>query len=457
MPSPGRSWIPFVGLETATVFSGTANGISMIAFPWLVIELTGSAGAAGALGAITAAPLLVSFLFAGVFVDRIGRRRVAVVSDLLSMTSVALVPILGTWFDLGFWALAGLAVLGAVFDPAGISAREAMLPEAARAAGLRLERANGIHEAVWGAAYLIGPGIGGLAIGFLGAAGTFWISSAMFALGALVMVLVRVPGAGRPGDHMRATGVWASTVDGVRFVWNDRVLRAVALVSMVIVGFWLPVEGVVLPFYFEGLGQPGRLGVTVMALSLGGIIGALVYGAIGHRAGRHVAFAFSMTASGLAVLGMALLPAYGLLVGFAVLAGLFYGPVGPLVNLMIQQRTPGDMRGRVVGLLTSAAYLAGPVGYLISGPMVEYLGLQAAFMVMAAGVLVVGVWSWFLPSLRHMDDTVGLAGEQEGGEDAGRSAHEVTEPGDPFADPERQRADQDPAVEEQHTERDGDV
>ena len=419
MPSASRHWLPFLALESATVFSGTANGISMIAFPWLVLELTGSASAAGVLGAITALPLLVSFLFAGVFVDIVGRRRVAVVSDLLSMTSVALVPILAASFDLRFWALAALAVLGAVFDPAGISARESMLPEAAGAAGLRLERANGIHEAVWGAAYLIGPGIGGLAIGFFGAAATFWLSAAMFAVGAAIMFAVRVPGAGRPPVHERPAGVWASTVAGVRFVWSDRVLRAVGLVSMVIVGFWLPIEGVVLPVYFEGLGKPEQLGITVMALSGGGIVGALLYGAIGHRFGRRLAFVGAMTGSGLAVLGMAALPAFVVLLVFAVLAGLCYGPVGPVVNLMIQHRSPTAMRGRVVGLLTSAAYVAGPVGYLISGPLVEFLGLQQAFLIMAAGVLAVGIWSWFMPSLRHMDDTVGLADEDHGREHSG--------------------------------------
>ncbi len=414
MVIPGRRWLPFVALESATVFSGTANGISMIAFPWLILELTGSASAAGLLGAITALPLLVSFLFAGVFVDIVGRRKVAVVSDLLSMTSVALVPILSIWFDLTFWPLAALAVLGAVFDPAGISARESMLPEAARTAGLGLERANGIHEAIWGAAYLIGPGVGGLAIGFFGATTTFWLSAAMFLVGALIMFAVRVPGAGRPAEHERPSGVWASTVEGVRFVWDDRVLRTVALVSMVIVGFWLPVEGVVLPVYFEGLGQPERLGITVMALSAGGIVGALLYGAVGNRFSRRLAFVTAMSGAGFAVLGMALLPPFMLLLAFAVLAGLFYGPVGPVVNLMIQHRSPGTMRGRVVGLLTSAAYVSGPIGYLISGPLVEFLGLQQAFLIMAGGVTAVGVWSWFLPSLRHMDDTTGLPGEEAG-------------------------------------------
>jgi MFS family permease len=171
----------------------------------------------------------------------------------------------------------------------------------------------------------------------------------------------------------------------------------------------------VLPVYFEDLGQPQRLGLTVMALSAGGIVGALLYGAVGSRFSRRLAFVSAMTGAGLAVLGMAALPAYALLLVFAVLAGLFYGPVGPLVNLMIQHRSPPVMRGRVVGLLTSAAYVSGPIGYLISGPMVEFLGLQQAFLIMAVGVTGVAVWSWFLPSLKHMDDTSGVPGDEQPG------------------------------------------
>lgn len=419
MPAVSRTWLPYLALESATVFSGTANGISMVAFPWLVLELTGSPAAAGALGAVTALPMLVSFLFAGVIVDIVGRRRVAVVSDLLSMTSMGLVPILSLTIDLRFWQLAALAVLGATFDPAGISAREAMLPEAARGAGLRLERANGIHEAAWGAAFLIGPGVGGLAIGFLGAAATFWLSAAMFVVSSLIMAAVRVPGAGRPAEHERPQGVWKSTVAGVRFVWADPVLRAVALVGMVIVGFWLPVEGVVLPTYFQGLGQPQLLGVTVMALSGGGIAGALLYSITGHRFSRRLAFVTAITGAGICALGVAVLPPFPVLLVFAALAGLSYGPVDPLVNLMIQHRSPSVMRGRVVGLITSAAYVAGPLGYLLAGPLVQWRGVQQAFLILALGLSAVGVWTWFLPSLRHMDDTAGLPGEQESGQHSG--------------------------------------
>ena len=241
-----RNWLPFGALEAATIFSGTANGISMIAFPWLVLEATGSASAAGRWVPSPRLRCWSLFFRRG---DRRHRRSPpgGVVSDLLSMTSVALVPIPVVGTPLSFWLLAALAVLGATFDPAGISAREAMLPEACSQRGTAPGTGQWDPRGDLGCRFPIGPGIGGLAIGFLGAATTFWLSAAMFAVGAPDHVC-RPDTRGRtPAASRGRLRWWTSTVEGVWFVWNDRILRTVGLVSMVIVGFWLPIEGVVLP------------------------------------------------------------------------------------------------------------------------------------------------------------------------------------------------------------------
>lgn len=398
-----RLW-PLLVLETSTLLSGIANGISLIAFPWLVLELTGRASAAAAIGAITALPLAASFLFSGVAVDIIGRRRVAVVSDALSMISVALVPILDAAVGTSFAMLAALAVLGATFDPAGISGREAMLPEVAAAAGLRRERVNGIHEAVWGTAYLVGPGIGGLALGFFGGPTTFWLSAGLFAASGLIILAARFPGTGRPAQHDRPASVWAGTKEGIAFVWRDRTLRAVALVGMVFVGLWLPIEGVVLPTYFQATDQPERLGLSIMAMALGGVVGALAYSAWGHRWRQRRTLIISCVLSALAVLGMALLPQFAIFVMFAALSGLFYGPVGPTQNLVIQNRTPFRLRGRATSLLIAAAYIAGPLGYVAVGPAIDRFGVQPTFMGAAVVLLLTGLAAVALPGLRGMDD-----------------------------------------------------
>ncbi len=401
---PRRSWRPFVVLETTAVLSGTANGISMVAFPWLVLETTGDARLTAVIAAVTALPLLVSMLFAGTIVDMVGRRRVSIVADLLSMTSVVLVPVLAMTVGLDFGVLLAVAALGAVFDPAGLTARETLLPEAARRAGLPLARANGIHEGAYGFAYLLGPGIGGVLIGVIGTTTTFWVTSAVFAVSALAMMTTRMPGGGRPAVAARPQGLWRSTREGLRFLWADRTLRAVAILTALLVGVWLPIEGVVLPVLFNSVDQPARLGLLITAMSAGGVIGALGYAAVGHRFRRRPAFVLSLILTSIPVLGMAFLPPYPAMLALAVLTGIFFGAINPITNLAMQNRTPEALRGRVVGVMGSAAYAAGPLGYLVAGPLIEAWGPQPVFLLMTSLLLVVSVSTAFMPVLRHLDD-----------------------------------------------------
>jgi MFS family permease len=397
-------WRPFVVLEASAVLSGTANGITMVAFPWLVLETTGDASAAALVAAVSALPLLLSMLVTGSIVDMVGRRRVSVASDLLSMASVALVPVLATRVGLDLGLLLVVAVLGAVFDPAGITARETMVPEAARTAGIPLERANGIHESAYGFAFLLGPGIGGLLIGTVGSTSTFWATAIAFALSALLMATTRMPGGGRPPAHERPRGLWRSTREGLSFLWGDRVLRSVALLIALLVAVWLPVEGVVLPVHFSSIDQPAQLGLLVTAMSGGGVVGALVYAAVGVRFSRHKAFVASLILCAVPVLGLALLPAYPVMLLLGFLSGVFFGAVNPITNLAMQNRTPEALRGRVVGVMGSAAYAAGPLGYLVAGPLIEWWGLPRTFLVLAVLLLAVTTLAAFLPSLRGLDD-----------------------------------------------------
>ena len=399
-----RSWRPFVVLEATAVLSGTANGITMVAFPWLVLQTTGDPRAAALIAAVTALPLLASMLFAGAVVDVLGRRAVAITSDVLSMLSVVLVPVLAATVGLGFGLLLLVAALGAVFDPAGLTARETMLPAAARSAGLSLERANGIHETSYSVAFLVGPGIGGVLIGLVGSTATFWATAVAFALSALLMAVTRMPASGRPARSERPQGMWRSTRVGLAFLWDDRVLRAVAILTALLVGVWLPVEAVVLPVLFNALDQPERLGFLVTAMSAGGVIGALGYTWLGPRLPRRPAFVVALVGCAIPVLAMAFLPPYPVMLVLGVVTGVFFGAVNPITNLAMQNRTPEALRGRVVGVMGSAAYAAGPLGYLVAGPLVEAWGAQAVFVLFTALLLVVSVATAFLPALHRLDD-----------------------------------------------------
>ncbi|MFO7165965.1 MAG: MFS transporter, partial [Mycolicibacterium hassiacum] len=215
---------PLLLILFAVLMSGAGNGISLVAFPWLVLQRNGSAVDASVVAMAANLPLLVALLVAGAAVDYLGRRRVALISDACSALSVAAVPILVLLFGtqvLNVAVLAVLAGLGAFFDPAGITARETMLPEAAADAGWILDRANSVYEAVFNLAYIVGPGIGGLLIATVGGVNTMWVTAAAFGCSIAAIAVLRLEGAGRPDRSALPKGMWAGIVEGLRFVWHQ--------------------------------------------------------------------------------------------------------------------------------------------------------------------------------------------------------------------------------------------
>ena len=397
--------VPWLLLESATALSGIGNGVVIVALPWLILERTGNAAVAGLIAACTAIPLLLASIFAGSLVDMVGRRRVAIVSDVLSALAVIAIPVADLTVGLSVPLLLVLAVIGAMFDPAGLTARETMLPAAAQTARWPIDRANSAHEAVWGLAYLIGPGLGGVLIAALGAVRTLWFTGICFLLSALLVGFISLAGTGRPATP--PADLRQAVREGLRFVWRDRLLRTIGLLMIALIVLYLPIEGVVLPVYFQSIEAPQRLGAVVMAMSAGGVVGSLMFGVIVSRVPRRTAFVGGVILSGLALLAMAFLPPFPLLLVFAALSGLAYGPVNPLANYAMQRRSPEHLRGRVVGLMSSSAYAAGPAGFLIAGPLVQWLGVKPAFVLLASAFLAIALLTLALPILNQLNDHPG--------------------------------------------------
>jgi MFS family permease len=392
-------------LETGTLISGIGNGVALVVLPWLVLERTGSASIAGLVSAAALIPLLVSSVVAGTIVDIIGRRRTSVGSDVLSGVAAAAIPVVDLLGNLTATWIVALAMLGAVFDPAGFTARETMLPEAATRAGWRLDRVNGIHEAIFGVSFIIGPGLGGLMIAWFGPLTALWVTAGGFVIAAILTACIRgLPGAGKPSRHDEMAGAWQGAMDGFVFVWRDPALRSVAVLSCAIVAAYLPFESVIFPVYFESQGEPERLGLIVTAMSAGGIVGALAHARVVDLVGRRTVFVWGIFVTCLLLGLTALFPPFWLMVVLSVGVGALYGPVNPIVNLAMQVLTPEQLRGRVTGVITSSAYAAGPIGLLLAGPLVEWRGVRTAALVFATLVILAAMAGFFLPGLRRLDN-----------------------------------------------------
>ena len=390
----------------AALMAGSGNGISMIAFPWLVLQRNGSALDASIVAMAGTLPLLASTVIAGTAVDYIGRRRVSMIADALSALSVIGVPVLALAFgveSINVAVLAGLAALGAAFDPAGMTARESMLPEAAQRAGWTLDHANSVYEAVFNLAYIVGPGIGGLLITTLGGINTMWVTAATFGFSIVAIGLLRLEGAGKPDRDALPERVWAGVVEGLSFVWNTKVLRTLAIIDLTATGLYMPMESVLFPKYFTDRNEPAQLGWVLMALSVGGLVGALGYAVLSRYLKRRTTMLIAVITLGVAMTVVAFLPPLPVILVLCAIVGFVYGPIAPIYNYVMQTRAPQHLRGRVVGVMGSLAYAAGPLGLLIAGPLADSAGLHATFLALSLPMLAIGVVAVALPSLRELD------------------------------------------------------
>ncbi|MDT5364351.1 MAG: hypothetical protein QOC69_6113 [Mycobacterium sp.] len=390
----------------AALLAGAGNGISLIAFPWLVLQRNGSALDASIVAMAGTLPLLVATLIAGAAVDYLGRRRVSMISDALSALSVAAVPVTALTFGadaINVAVLGGLAALGAFFDPAGMTARETMLPEAAKRAGWTLDHANSVYEAVFNLAYIVGPGIGGLLITTLGGINTMWVTAGAFGLSIVAIAVLRLEGAGKPDLDSLPDGVWSGVVEGLSFVWNMKVLRTLAFIDLAATGLYMPMESVLFPKYFTDRNEPAQLGWVLMALSVGGLVGALGYAVMSKYMKRRTTMLVAVLTLGMAMTIIAFLPPLPVILVLCAVVGFVYGPMAPIYNYVMQTRAPQHLRGRVVGVMGSLAYAAGPLGLILAGPLADSAGLKTTFLALSIPMVVLGLVALRLPSLRDLD------------------------------------------------------
>ena len=415
---------PAILILFATLMATAGTGISIVAFPWLALQHHDSARDASIVAAAMTVPLVFSTLVAGTAVDFFGRRRVSLVSDSLSGTAVAAVPLIALLFGadaINLAELAVLAFLAAGFDPAGVTARQSMLPEAAGRAGWSLDRTNSTYEAILNLAYILGPGIGGLMIAAVGGINTMWVTAGCFGLSLLAIGALRLEGTGKPHHATRPDGLLSGFLtgmaEGLRFVWNLRVLRTLGLIDLAVTALYLPMESVLFPKYFSDHHQPAQLGWVLMALGVGGVAGALGYAVVSKRIRRRTALLVATLTFGAAATCIAFLPPLPVILVLCAVTGLVYGPIQPIYNYVMQTRAPHHLRGRVVGVMTGLMYAAGPVGLLVAGPLADAAGLKVTFLALAVPILLIGIVACGLPSLRELDRAPELVVDSAGRDD----------------------------------------
>ena len=400
-----KNSFPILSLFIANAISLVGNMLSAIAIPWFVLQTTGSATQTGITGFFTVLPVVLAGLFGGTLVDRLGYKRTSVISDIASGLTTALIPLLYFTVGLEFWQLMVLVFLGALLDAPGSTARNALVPELAELAQMPIERATSLIHIIERGARLVGAPLGGLLIALVGTENVLWLDAASFFVSAgIVAVTIKGHHVVQTQENKAGSGYFEELREGLRFIYQDKLLLAIVIMVMVTNFMDAVFSGVVQPVFVKQVyGQALDLGLLIAANGGGAVIGALIFSAIGPRLPRHAVFVFGFVLTSLRFFLYALVPPLWITLIFVVFFSIGAGPLNPIIGAVEFERIPKNMRGRVGGAISAGAWSAMPLGMLVGGVLTEQVGVFPMLLGLGVIYLVTTLSMAFIPAMKEMN------------------------------------------------------
>jgi MFS family permease len=386
----------FLKLWWGQAISELGSQVSALALPTVaILILSATPFQVGLLEACQFLAFPVLGLIAGVYADRLRRRPIMIVCDLLRMVALASVPVaygLGALTIEQLYIVALLVGVGTVFfDVAYQSYLPAIISRS------DLVEGNSKLQVTGSVAQMVGPALAGFLIQLVGAARAVTVDATSFFVSVLSLWWIRRPEpAPKPASDAGRSGFFAEMLEGIRFVVGNQTISRIAgstatsnLGGNIVFAVYL-----IFAYRFLHL-TPGVIGVVFAAGAVGGLLGALSASWIAARIGVGPTLFVSITAGALSLI-LVPLAQYGFAIPLLI-ASFFIGSwVNPVYNInqvsLRQAITPDRVQGRMNATVRTIIWGTIPIGAVIGGILGTVYGVLPAIYVGIAVSLLSGLW-----------------------------------------------------------------
>jgi MFS family permease len=346
----------------------------------VVYEITGSGALLGAVMGARAIPMFLLAPLSGVAAERYDRRRLLQGSQALAAAvslafgAALALEMVSAWMLFAFTVLMGSA--NVLDRPARLTTAFELVPRADAV------KAVALNTMGFSLMRIFGPAMAGYLIGWLGAAGSFFIQGLLYAAsGAMVLMVVF------PARRAAASGrsAFADMLEGLRFAAADPKIRLLVFLGALPYFLLVPVWGTLFPIYAKDvfLAGPQGLGMLLTAVGVGGTLGGLAANLLARAERQALIQAAWIVAMAGAIVGVALSPSLPFALGWAVAGGIAEMAHTASNMAMLQMAAPEEMRGRISSLTMLYPAMIS-TGALVAGPLSDLLGVRGASVALAA-------------------------------------------------------------------------
>jgi MFS family permease len=385
-------------LWAGQTISRAGTEVSVLALPLIAIQiLDATTFEVGSLTAVETLPFLLVGLPAGAWVDRMRRRRVLIAADVGRLVALGSIPIASATASITLAQLYVVAFVTGVFTVFFDVAYQSYLPELVTRD--QLVEGNAKLAASESTAHVAGPGIGGALIGWVGASTAVVADALSYAASFVCLVAIRTPPE-EPEQAAVRTSLVSDIREGLRFVWRESRIRAVAFCTATSNLFSGVMMAVVLLLMTRVLGfSGGKIGFVFAVSGLGAVVGSVIAPWLSRKVGVGLAIVLSIAICGLSPFLIAgatgSLAAAMIAIGF----GLF-GLTSVAYNInqvsVRQALCPRRLQGRMNASVRFMVWGTLPLGGFLGGALGATIGIRPTLWVAAVGQAA--AFLWLLPS-----------------------------------------------------------
>jgi MFS family permease len=349
-----------------------------IAQPWLAYSLTKSPFLLSLVGALQFIPVLFFSLFAGVWVDRLPKKRILLFTQSSFMVITFTLATLVKLGQVRYWHILVAALLMGMVNALDMPTRQAFVIELVGKADLM--NAIALNSSVFNLARTFGPAVAGIVMGYAGVGDCFYINSLSFAAVIIGLVFIRpVNVEQRPAPPSQK--MLPEIKDGLDYLRRDPLLRRTLIITAIVCTFAVNYN-VLVPVLAKTVlkQQATGFGFLMSFMGIGSFIGAMSIAASSKAGPRQkiLKLAPFLIAGSLIITGYA---RQYFLTGLGLAAtGLCFVVFSSTANSTMQLNTANEYRGRVMSIYTLVFGGLTPAGNLYAGWIAEHYGPRVGFL-----------------------------------------------------------------------------
>lgn len=389
------------------IISQSGDSIFEIVLLWLLLDLTGSNAAAGLVGMSAYLPTLLFGVFSGVLVDRFDRRRVMLVADVVRAGIVLLVPLLYALDGLNGLVLGVLTFALASFNTLFNPARDVLVGELIQPRD-RLT-ANAMIQTSWQYAFFIGPAAAGVLLSIVGQIHLFNLDALTFLLSFYFIYKIKVPSTAPPpktgGIREEFGKSWADVVEGLRYAWKDRRIRALLLITAVDNLFLMGPAIMGAPIFIREVLKEGAesYAFVQVAVAVGMVVGTVLIGRYGGRFRANHIILWSIIFDGLTFVPLLWVETFHAMFITICIHAMGIPMIIATRPTIIQNIAPPEMQGRIFSMISVAVFGFTAISIAATGIVSEVIPINiiyGAIGLIAAGT---GAAGWLIKDFREME------------------------------------------------------